>query len=78
MKQDTLTVDLKVAGPDFIITTPKQLEEAFTLWYKRAIESPAYYDRDSYKDDPKGVAASNVDYLIHLLRELNGNDPTQN
>jgi hypothetical protein len=66
---DTLTLDVKVAGPDFIITTPKQLEEAFTLWNKQ--DNMTLWG-EIFPLDSAAQGEVQALKLINLLRELNG------
>jgi hypothetical protein len=64
------------ANIQFIITTPEQLEEAFTLWCKRLSCSLMgdFTTREEFEEFGKDSSAK----LISLLRELNGNDTASN
>lgn len=75
---DTIELEIKMATADLIITTPKQLEDAFTLWNKRFIESPTEYDAEAYFSDPEGSAKQSSQYLIEILQELNENASATN
>lgn len=58
----------KCVSPDFVITTPEQIEQAFAMWQQRYLAEPETFG-DSYDDTEYGKGSAG--YFIGILQELN-------
>jgi hypothetical protein len=68
-----VNVKVTIAGPDYIITTPAQLAEAFTVQWQKYKDNPGIYDTLEHivQDDLTAVGQLSAQELIETLRELN-------